>query len=55
MPSRLEGKSSLLLTNINAFLSVDVRVKMCSNKDCRAMPQPDVHKCGKFNKLKSAL
>ena len=48
------GKA-LLLTNINAFLSVDVRVKMCSNKDCQAMHQPDVHKCGKFNKLKSAL
>ena len=49
-----KGKA-VLLTNINPFLSVDLRIRMCSNKDCRAMHQPDVYNCGNFNQLLSVL
>lgn len=38
--------SAFLVTNGNPFLTVNIKVKMCSNKDCQAMHQVSVYDFG---------
>ena len=41
-----QGKG-LLITNMNPFLEVNIKVKMCERVDCQAMQQPQVYDLGK--------
>ena len=41
-----QGKG-LLITNMNPFLEVNSKVKMCERVDCQAMHQPQVYDLGK--------
>ena len=41
-----QGKG-LLITNMNPFLEVSIKVKMCEKVDCQAMHQPQVYDLGK--------
>jgi hypothetical protein len=43
------SKKSYLLTNGNPFLQVEIKVKICSNKSCKAMHQVWPYDLGKFS------
>lgn len=42
-----QGKA-VLITNVNPFLPVNIKVKICQNGECQAMHQPQVYGLGKF-------
>ncbi|CAB4033203.1 Hypothetical predicted protein, partial [Paramuricea clavata] len=48
-PGQSQNNPCYLLTELNPFKQVDIKVKFCSSRDCYAMHQASVEKLGLFN------
>jgi hypothetical protein len=54
-PGQAQNTSCYLLTELNPFKRVEIRVKFCSSPTCSAMHQASVEKLGKIITVKQMI